>query len=47
MEGAIHSIPSIAFSQVLKSYDNPPSELNWDNAKKVARELTKKVLRAK
>jgi 5'-nucleotidase len=47
MEGAIHSIPSIAFSQVLKSYDNPPSELNWDNAKKVARELTKKVLEGK
>ena len=47
MEGAIHSIPSIAFSQVLKSYNSPPSELNWDNAKKVARELTKKVLEGK
>ena len=44
MEGALHGIPSIAFSQVLKSFDNPPSELNWENAKKVAREITKKVI---
>ena len=47
MEGALHGIPSIAFSQVLKSFDNPPSELNWKNAKKVAREITKKVLDGK
>ncbi len=47
MEGALHGIPSIAFSQVLKSFDNPPSELNWENAKKVARDITKKVLEKK
>ena len=46
-EGAIHNIPSIAFSQILKSYDNPPTEVNWDNAKKVANYLTKKVLDGK
>jgi 5'-nucleotidase len=44
MEGALHGIPSIAFSQVLKSFDNPPSEVNWENAKKVAREITKMVI---
>jgi len=46
-EGAIHGIPSIAFSQVLKSYDTPPTEVNWDNAKKVAKDITKKVLEGK
>ena len=46
-EGAIHSIPSIAFSQVLKSYDNPPCEVNWENAKKTASDITKKVLQNK
>ena len=44
MEGALHGIPSVAFSQVLKSYDIPPSEVNWENAKKVAREITKMVI---
>jgi len=44
MEGALHSIPSIAFSQVLKSYDNPPSEINWENTKKSARSIVKKVI---
>lgn len=43
-EGAIHNIPSIAFSQVLKSYDELPNEVDFSNAKKVAREITKKVL---
>ncbi|EDM24203.1 5'/3'-nucleotidase SurE [Caminibacter mediatlanticus] len=47
MEGALHGIPSIAFSQVLKSYDNPPSEVNWENAKNIARDITKKVLDGK
>ncbi|GAB6073496.1 5'/3'-nucleotidase SurE [Nautilia lithotrophica] len=46
-EGAIHGIPSIAFSQVLKSYDTPPSEVNWDNAKKVVNDITDKVLKGK
>jgi 5'-nucleotidase len=46
-EGAIHGIPSIAFSQVLKSYDTPPTEVNWENAKKAARELTQKTLEGK
>ena len=46
-EGAIHGIPSIAFSQVLKSYDTPPMEVNFENAKKVARDITKKVLDGK
>jgi len=44
MEGALHSIPSIAFSQVLKSFDNPPTEVNWENAKKVVRSIVKKVI---
>jgi len=43
-EGAIHGIPSIAFSQVLKSYDTPPCEVNFENAVKIAREITLKVL---
>ena len=47
MEGALHGIPSIAFSQVLKSFDNPPTEVNWENAKQIAREITKKVLDGK
>ena len=46
-EGAIHGIPSISFSQVLKSYDTPPTEVNWDNAKKIAKDITKKVLEGK
>ncbi|ACM93787.1 5'/3'-nucleotidase SurE [Nautilia profundicola AmH] len=46
-EGAIHGIPSIAFSQVLKSYDTPPTEVNWENAKKIAKDLTEKVLKRK
>jgi len=46
-EGAIHGIPSIAFSQVLKSYDTPPTEVNWENAKKTVKDLTKKVLEKK
>ncbi len=44
MEGALHGIPSVAFSQVLKSYDNPPSELNWLNAKKITRFIVKKII---
>ncbi len=47
MEGALHSVPSIAFSQVLKSYDTPPCELDWENAKKTARDISKKVLEGK
>lgn len=46
-EGAVHGIPSIAFSQVLKSYDTPPTEVDWSKAADVARELTKKVLEGK
>jgi len=44
MEGALHSIPSIAFSQVLKSYDSPPSEINWENTKRAVRSIVKKVI---
>ncbi len=44
MEGALHGIPSIAFSQLLKSYDTPPSEINWENAKKAVREIVKRVI---
>ncbi|NPA10637.1 MAG: 5'/3'-nucleotidase SurE [Epsilonproteobacteria bacterium] len=44
MEGALHGVKSLAFSQVLKSYDNPPSEINWENAKKAARYITQKVI---
>jgi len=44
MEGALHGIPSIAFSQVLKSYDTPPSEVNWKNSKEAVREIVKKII---
>jgi len=44
MEGALHGIPSIAFSQVLKSFDNPPSEINWDNTKEAVKKIVKKVI---
>ena len=44
MEGALHDIPSLAFSQVLKSYDNPPTEVNWENTKKIVKKIVKKVL---
>jgi len=44
MEGALHNIPSVAISQVIKSYDNPPNEINWENAKKITREIVKKIL---
>jgi len=44
MEGALHDIPSIAISQVIKSYDNPPTEINWENTKKVTKEIVKKIL---
>ena len=47
MEGALHSIPSIAISQVLKSYDEIPSELNWENAKKTTKEIVIKILENK
>ncbi len=47
MEGALHGIPSIAFSQVLKSFDTPPTEINWENAKKAVREIAKKVIENK
>ncbi|GAB6044678.1 5'/3'-nucleotidase SurE [Caminibacter profundus] len=47
MEGAVHGIPSIAFSQVLKSFDSPKTEVDWEVAKKIARDITKKVLYGK
>jgi len=43
MEGALHSIKSIAFSQVLKSFDDN-IEINWEQTKEVVREIVKKVL---
>ena len=43
-EGAIHNIPSIAFSQLLKSFDNPPTEINWEQTKEVVKDIVKKVL---
>ena len=43
-EGAIHNIPSIAFSQVLKSYDEIPYEVDFKNAKIVAKKITKMIL---
>jgi 5'-nucleotidase len=46
-EGAIHSIPSVAFSQVLKSYDTPPSETDWEKTKKIVKDITEKVLKGK
>jgi len=47
MEGALHSIPSIAISQVLKSYDKIPTELNWENSKKIIKELVIKIFENK
>ena len=44
MEGSLHDIPSIAISQVIKSFDNPPCEINWENTKKITREIVKKIL---
>jgi len=46
-EGAIHNIPSIAFSQVLKSYDEIPYEVDFKHAKIVAKKITKMVLNKK
>ncbi|WP_024788087.1 MULTISPECIES: 5'/3'-nucleotidase SurE [unclassified Lebetimonas] len=46
-EGAIHGIKSIAISQVLKSFDNPPSEIDWKKAKKIAKEIALMVLENK
>ncbi len=46
-EGAIHGINSIAFSQVLKSFEKPPIEVKFENAKKVAKDITEKVLNGK
>ena len=43
MEGSLHNIPSLAFSQVLKSYDNTP-EIKWENSKQVVQTIVKKVL---
>jgi len=47
MEGALHGIDSIAFSQLIKSYDNPPSEIDWEQTKIAARKITKAVLDGK
>ncbi len=47
MEGALHSIPSIAFSQVIKSYDVPTTQINWNNAEKAAKFIIKKTLENK
>ncbi len=47
MEGALHNIPSVAISQVIKSYDNPPCEINWEQSKKITRKIIKKVLDGK
>ena len=44
MEAVLQGVPSIAFSQVYTKYDTKEIEFNFENAKKVARELTKKVL---
>ncbi|WP_456479359.1 5'/3'-nucleotidase SurE [Nautilia sp.] len=46
-EGAVHGIPSIAFSQVLKSYDTPPCEVNWDSTGAIVKEITRKTLEGK
>jgi 5'-nucleotidase len=46
-EGAIHGIKSIAISQVLKSYDNPPSEIDWKKAGEIAKEIALKVIQNK
>jgi len=43
-EGAIHGIKSIAFSQLIKSFDNPPTEIDWDKAKNIAKNIALKVL---
>jgi len=47
MEGALHSIPSVAISQVLKSYDEIPSEIDWEQTKKITKEIVTKILENK
>ncbi len=44
MEGALHDIPSAAVSQVIKSYDKPPCEINWEQTKQITRKIIKKIL---
>jgi 5'-nucleotidase len=46
-EGAIHGIKSIAFSQVLKSFDKVESEVNWEKAGEIAKDIALKVLENK
>ena len=47
MEGALHSIPSVAISQVLKSYDEIPSEIEWEQTKQITKEIVTKILENK
>jgi 5'-nucleotidase len=47
MEGALHGIPSIAFSQLIKSFDDPPCDISWQQAAEAAREITKKFIKGK
>lgn len=47
MEGAIHGIKSIAFSQILTSFGEPGRSVNWENSKRVAYTITKMVLEGK
>jgi 5'-nucleotidase len=44
MEAVLQGVPAIAFSQVYTRYDTKSIEFDFENAKKVARELTKKAL---
>ena len=44
MEGALHSIPSIAFSQVLENFDNTISEIDWNKTKEIVKKIVKKVI---
>ncbi len=44
MEGAIHGIPSIAFSQVCRDISHRMNTFDYELAKKITRDLAKKIL---
>ncbi len=44
MEGVLQGVPSVAFSQVLRGTPSSLDEIGLDLAKKVAREITQKIL---
>jgi len=47
MEGALHGIDSIAFSQLIRNFDNPSMKINWQQATTAARKIIKAVIEGK